>query len=839
MEIDSAKRSLEIASKDWLNAVCLEPLSETDTRCKVIDFVLKEILGWQESSIKREPHVEESGRYIDYLLSTTRAAFVVEAKRAGVVFKLPTVTGKRVFKIGGVLGDDKALRDAILQASHYAQSKGVAFCCVTNGLQYVFFRSQNDLGVPFRDQNAIIFNSMDDINRNFLAFWNCLSFDSVAEGRHYAVIHAIDSTEDSRKFKRLSHPRSTGKFRNRNKLFPFIREVVSEVFQDLASDHASDDLLEQCYVASGRDSGYDQSLRALLKDRPTFAEMQVEPIVVQKKGAGGFEKIIERNGIEEVVLLLGGIGAGKSTFIQRFRKVIAKKRIDEECIWAYVNFNHYSDSPGYLSNWVAETITAEIEEGYPDLGFGAYSMLKQAYHAEYERLKRGRLAPVFVRSQEEFELEFSKTLSDYEQDRIQHLIRLLKATSSRSKRRVFLVFDNADQFDSSLQDEVFMLARRVAQEVGCSLVISLREESYWKNKDHGALSAFHSVNFYVEAPRIQQVISKRFKYAEDLLRDSMNAYVVPSGGLGVTPEEGVEIFTALKLAILGADASFVDFLERLSPGEVRRPLDQLSRFLFSGHTNVDAVLKRLRDGVVVPVGFHEFFKAVALGDREFFDEQRSDIVNLFALDGGSDASNLNRLAILGRVLRARRDHSETGVGWISLEQLVRELNTLGILEDTTLSIVDFLNARRVLETETQVRETARSSSFVRATPAAEYYVQDLGRRFVYIDMVAPGSTIVGNMTFDIMERLTKQIDGLGYSADDRISRLEMRVERARDFAKYLVDEAAKFSGFTDPAFVDPSVFALISNMDSQLEAEGHRIVGAARSIFSSPFGVRR
>lgn len=833
MDIDASKKRLEHAARDWLNAACLEPLSETDTRCKIIDFVLKDVLNWQEPAIRREPHVEESGRYIDYLLTTTKPAYIVEAKRSNVVFKLPSTSSRRVFKIGGVLAEDKALKEAISQASDYARSKGISFCCVTNGAQYVFFRSQNDLGVPFRDQNAIVFSSIDDVVKHFLEFWNCLSFDSVAEGRHYAAVLAGEPSEDGRKFKRLAQPRSTGRFRNRNALFPFIREVVSEVFQDLASDHASNDLIEKCYVASGRDSSYDQSLRALLKDRPTFAEMNVEPIVVQKKGAGGFERVIEKNGMEEVVLLLGGIGAGKSTFIQRFRKVIAKDRIDAECIWAYVNFNHYSDSPSHLSDWVARAIADEVEKDYPELEFGSYPMLKQAYHSEYERLKRGRLAPVFNKSPEEFELEFAKALEEYEKDQVQHLIRILRAAAKKAKRRVFLVFDNADQFAASLQNDVFMLARRIAQEVGCSLIISLREESYWKNKDHGALSAFHSVNFYVEAPRIQQVISKRFKYAEELLSNSVDDYEIPSGAAAVTPSEGVEIFGALKSAILGADSSFVDFLERMSPGEVRRPLDQLSRFLFSGHTNVDAVRRRLRDNVVVPVGFHEFFKAVALGDREFFDEQRSDVINLFALDGSADASNLNRLCVLGRIMRARYDHSEMGVGWISLEHVVNELAAFGVLEDTVLSIVDFLNARRVLETENQIRESARSSSLVRASPAADYYVSDIGKRFVYVDMVVPGSTIVGNASFDIIERVTRQIDNLGYSGADRVARLELRIERARTFAKYLSDEAATYSAFAEPGFVDESVLALISDMDASLEREGVRVVESAKALFTS------
>src|SRR5690606_10238237 len=130
-------------------------------------------------------------------------------------------------------------------------------------------------------------------------------------------------------------------------------------------------------------------------------------------------------------------------------------------------------------------------------------------------------------------------------------------------RRVFLVFDNADQFSDQVQNDVFMLARRIAQDVGCTLVVSLREESYWKNKNFGALSAFHSMNFYVEAPNITQVLAKRFKYSSELLSERHD-YVVPSTGLGVSSEEGIAIFESIRNTVLN-DKRFMDFLQDLSP----------------------------------------------------------------------------------------------------------------------------------------------------------------------------------------------------------------------------------------------------------------------------------
>ena len=55
-------------------------LSESDTRSKVIDPIL-DILGWRETSIRREWYDRADGKYLDYKLATTQPIFVVEAKK--------------------------------------------------------------------------------------------------------------------------------------------------------------------------------------------------------------------------------------------------------------------------------------------------------------------------------------------------------------------------------------------------------------------------------------------------------------------------------------------------------------------------------------------------------------------------------------------------------------------------------------------------------------------------------------------------------------------------------------------------------------------------------------
>lgn len=54
-------------------------LSESDTRSKILDKLLMEVLGWTEFDIEREGWVRVG--YFDYEIKTATFQFVVEAKK--------------------------------------------------------------------------------------------------------------------------------------------------------------------------------------------------------------------------------------------------------------------------------------------------------------------------------------------------------------------------------------------------------------------------------------------------------------------------------------------------------------------------------------------------------------------------------------------------------------------------------------------------------------------------------------------------------------------------------------------------------------------------------------
>lgn len=812
------------------NTYSMETLSESDTRSKLIDYILLDCLGWSEDNIIREERCVESGTFLDYKLSTNMPLIIIEAKKNSVDFQLPTSSSQREYKIGGVLSSCKNLLKAMIQARDYAISKGITFCVVTNGNEFVFFRAQNQQGIEWVDHRAIVFRSLKDIEKNFDSFCKLLSKSSIEIGILQQTLRvSSDSDTGINKFKtldtrHLTRPRN----KDRNPLFPFIDEIVHRVFQDLASIEAESEVLEHCYVDSPKKS--DKCI--------PYMDRETKKLSISKSDAGDFQKRITstlkagKTNHTEVILLIGSVGVGKSTFIQRFRKVLAKKEIDEKGIWIYLNFKHFSDTGESLDTFIFNQIDQILTSEYSNLGLGDWTFLKQAYHSEYEKLKRGSLAPLFNKDPEEFEIRFGDKVDDWSlNEREKHFTNLLSTASKRLSKSVFLVFDNADQLNPETQNKIFLSAQKLAETINCYALIAMREESYWKNRDAGPLNAFHTTAYNVQPASLQQVISKRFIYAKNLIA---NNKLEIFSDFQITTDELLKVFDRIILTLLGTNQDYINFIESTAARDTRRALDTIASFMISGHTNIEAILKDVRkiepNGFLIP--FHEFLNAIILRDHEVYTESGCDIINIFNVTGTSDASNFNRITVLGKILKAKNTKTDVGNGYVLIEEVINDCHSVGILPETTTSVLTTLNARRMIETETTIKDEVATSKYVRATLSGNYYIEYLAKSFGYLDLIIYETPICNDQHFINLKKIYSEINTLSSGTPEaRLSRVKKRIELTEIFIDYLYIEFQKCSFRTKKDMFSSQSINLISDIKKSFEIQKKEIINKAESIF--------
>src|SRR5687767_8572192 len=119
-KIDAGHKVLTSLARTY-GQLHLADQNEAETRLKVIDEVLFNVLGWLKDDVSVEERVTEDGRtrFADYTIRTASTALLIEAKRAGAAFSLPT--NRTRLTLGGVLSEGE-VGDAIRQARDYCRT---------------------------------------------------------------------------------------------------------------------------------------------------------------------------------------------------------------------------------------------------------------------------------------------------------------------------------------------------------------------------------------------------------------------------------------------------------------------------------------------------------------------------------------------------------------------------------------------------------------------------------------------------------------------------------------------------------------------------------------------
>lgn len=297
----------------------LSAANEAETRLKVIDKILKGVLGWNDDDISPEERCTEDSKtvFADYIVRTATTSLIVEAKRAGAAFVLPT--NQKSGKLGGALREGE-VGEAIRQVRDYCRTKHIPFAVVTNGSAWIVFPAVRTDEVSFEDTQARIFRDLADIKTRIVEFWELLSRQRVAEGNLENELLSPEKNVSARRV--LSLVREPGFRLGRNALYEHIEPAVNAALTDEALLNDTE-ALKLCYVKSSERVKYDSRLQMVVSDAKTYLGHKTTR-VRSRKSKGYFETKITQDipGRPRFILILGAVGSGKTTFCsiqERFR----------------------------------------------------------------------------------------------------------------------------------------------------------------------------------------------------------------------------------------------------------------------------------------------------------------------------------------------------------------------------------------------------------------------------------------------------------------------------------------------------------------------------------------
>lgn len=752
--------------------------NEDTTRLRAIDSLLVDVLGWPRDRIESEKYCREVG-FADYFLSSANSfAMVVEAKRDGEYFLIPSRTfDNAAIGFGLLATESKSATNALHQAIGYASNLGARYVAITNGHQWLLALTYVE-GQGMNERSVLVFESLDAIQNRFAAFYDAFSplaveknlpSEKLLEQRRRHAPHKLSALV-------TGYPRRASRNIIANELSYVIKNVLTEVNHT----ETSAAFLRECYVLPSTTSESLAFAKELLEAfRSSNDEIHTDPTPSTRA-----VDLIRGGRAERPILVLGGVGHGKTTFLRYLREVSAR-----EALVNYIQIDvDFLDTPERASE-VAEHIYKETERQlleYHRIDITEDRQVRGFLNSELARFANSPRGKLYDHTSSEYriaELEFIESQTALKQ---QYLARVMHHLRMGQHKFVTVFLDNLDRRDEQIQEEAFLRASAIARDWKCLVFVCLRPDTFSRSKKTGVLDSLAPQTITVSAPDVSILLKKRFEFASKVAKGEQFAAATLTGkGIRETALILPTVATFLECcrASFWENKNLVAMFNAVANGNVRDLLRYVSEFLTSEHLDTRKILDRIKDGYKIPE--HEALRALLFGDNWDYSPERSRFTNLLDIEFADPREHFVKPLVL-QFCQAVPPASQ-GMGFVPMTDISQYLANLGFLARATSSAIDTLIEKDCLEGSIDIQGSGSFSSpstrpsFVRITGLGRYHLNHLLARFQYLDAIIIDTPIVE----DSVRKHT--IDTTEITA--RIQRVERFAEYLRK-SSYLIQDAA-------------------------------------------------
>lgn len=751
----------------------LHDANEADTRVKVITDVLYHVLSWTHADVYNEERVSEDGAttWADYTLRTAMTALVVEAKRVGATFD--EVPDARRTRLKGKIMTG-ATGEAIIQARDYARKLSLPFAVVTNGNSWIIFPATRIDQVRFADSSAIVFPTLRSaLDTDYAEFTDLLSRDAVINGSlENELLGRIENQTEDRRLNRF-YPSGFSKI-TRHSLYPLIEDSIVTAFtEDIVN--ADPDLLAKMYVKTPDRMRFDNRVRIHISKRDIVSPKAPVRAIREKEARHVTNLIVDAGSRARPIamLVLGQVGAGKTTFLNYTRNVSAASVFEPRSDRPYPHWFHIDFRPFSPRESALDFIVAGLIDGInSDPFLSDYERcVKHAYKDEIDALFRG---PLYLLREDEGERkrQISKLLMDDFSERLPYAEKLLKYAAKGAG--VFLAIDNIDQFeDPAIQSAIFSDAMALAQKIGASLICSMREATYVQHKNSPVFDAFDFDPISIEPPRIEAVLARRFFVARQLLEGKSGEFIAENGA-EVKVENLPIIIELVQSSVLGT--SIGDLIDVLATSDIRLALRMTREFLQSGWTASGKALRIYESTGKYVMPQHEALRAIMIGTQKQYFEEFSVVGNPFDSRLAKTEAQMLRLYVLSAIVNMSSDASFRHLDGTEIQKVFRQL---GFGDDLTTGVLQDLCRLRFIHTTSHTPPTFESSFIVSRLGAyiVRYFLSDM----MFLENVMMDTFIPDADTWNSLRAQTDAV----YVQRDIVKRLALRRTRVQSFYDYM------------------------------------------------------
>lgn len=753
--------------------------NEAEVRFKIIDEILEKYLKWPKE--KTSVEVFHNGNRADYVLynNAQKPVLIIESKKTGNYFELPaSLNFKKQFEKITLekLLTDKHIKEAVLQVKEYCDDLMCQYAAICNGQVWIIFKTTSSNQNPWKKLPAYVIKSLDFFENDYTEAINFLGYTNVIQKL---------SLQNSVGISKILHPEiyfpSTAitaydTLVNSNK-YANSFSIISRKYLGVIPESDSE-FMDSCYVSNKKQyDNLQNNVKNFLTDSltPYFKNQGFVDFTTNKYG-GAFGqsiiKTIKQENLDNVMILFGGRGSGKSTFLKRFLYHIRPIEIDMYSRIALVDLINSS-----------QTSESLVEEIWNNVLFSI----------DLDKIFSGDREQILFLFSDEFEIYQKQVLFGLkeESDTYQNLLRefIQKHLSNtklfceklslywKNKNKGLIIFlDNMDQLSTELQDVCYLTAVEIAKKLSCLVIISMREERYFNAKTKGVLDAYHTPGFHLTAPVIPEVINKRIEYILEKLKyteDVDKEYGIKSDSELINIISFFEVcYNELKIN----HSHLSNFLRFATHGDVRQALEFFKGFITSGYINIDEVVSASNTW---RFQIHQVIKPMMVPDRVFYNEILSKIPNVLKLRNDINSSHFTGLRILNLL--------NNSSGFIDAKYFLQEFENRYFLKDDCEQHLNIFINKGLVEASNRLEEFNNKVDQIKITAFGNYIYEYLAFNFAYLDLVCIDCGIFSEELSNYLIKSANNELKLKQT-HKTIDRMELRIERVEKFINYLSEQ---------------------------------------------------
>jgi hypothetical protein len=557
----------------------------------------------------------------------------------------------------------------------------------------------------------------------------------------------------------------------------------------------TDEIVKKGYVASDETTRYYEALERHLREKVVEIESgELQLIQTTRAGEDRLTRKISEYSSSpglhgRLQLLIGSVGAGKTTFVTRYYSHLVPARLREASLWSFIDFNGAPDDLTNAEDWVCSTfIDSFMQTNQLDTIY-EFKNLRRIFAPDLNRRDKGPYSELKRTDRLEYERRIASDLAGWVDDRKAFSQNICRYYIGDKRKAVVVVFDNVDRLDRAQQLRIFQVAQWFKNLTRTFVLLALRDVTYEAYKNQPPLNAFvNAGNFYISAPRFTDVVRKRLTLAIESVTAGVGktlSYELPNGTRISYPSSALGRFLAsLYVTLFHRHTQVAGAIEALAGKDVRRALSMFADLIVSRHLSESEITKVVTKPEDFGISEATIIRILMRTRYRLFSENNGYITNIFDCSPAwRRPSNFLYAEILEFLIERRKEAGDISLeGYFSIGTITDAMQRLGFVEDDVFDAVEKLVRRGLVITDRQSATRLRAVDALRIHASGFIHMRFLAHRLEYVAGVLPATSICDNS-------LARNIAST-WSAQPNLPdiRFQAKLRLVREFSKYLQRE---------------------------------------------------